>query len=38
MNSLTVVLLVMIGLVLLYAAVKGEDPRELAKRALNRGK
>lgn len=27
-------LLITIGLVLIYAAVKGEDPRELVKRAL----
>lgn len=33
-----VILIVLIsGLVLVWAAVKGEDPRELIKKAINRG-
>lgn len=35
--SLMVVILVMAGLVFVYAAVKGKDPREVIKDALKRG-
>jgi hypothetical protein len=38
MNSMTIVLLVIAGLVLVYAAIKGEDPREVVKKALSRTK
>jgi hypothetical protein len=38
MNSLALVLIVIAALVILYAAVKGEDPRDIVKRALTRGK
>lgn len=34
MNSLVIVLMVVVGAVLLYAAIVGEDPRNLIKRAL----
>lgn len=37
MNALTVVLMVIAGLVLIYAAVKGLDPREVVKAALTKG-
>lgn len=37
MNSLAMVLIVIGGLVLIYSAVKGEDPREVVKRALAKG-
>lgn len=37
MNSLTLVIMVIVGAVLIYAAVKGEDPRELVKRSLAKG-
>lgn len=36
MNSLTVVIMLIVGGVLLYSAVKGTDPRELLKAALTR--
>lgn len=36
-NSLVVVIIVLIGLVLVYAAIKGTDPREVIKQALRRG-
>lgn len=38
MNSLTIVLMVLVGLVAIYAAIKGVDPRELIKNALQRNK
>lgn len=38
MSSMTVVLMLMVGAVLVYCAIKGIDPRELAKKALTRGK
>jgi hypothetical protein len=38
MNSLTIVLMVLVGAVLVYSAVKGTDPRELIKQALRKGK
>lgn len=38
MNSLTIVLMVLVGLVAVYAAIKGVDPRQLVKNALGRGK
>lgn len=37
MNSLAVTLLVIVGAVLVYSAIKGEDPREVVKRALSKG-
>lgn len=36
--SLTIVLIGITALVLVYAAVKGEDPRDIIKRALSKGK
>lgn len=36
-NSLVIVILAVVGAVLLYAAVKGEDPRDLIKNALGKG-
>jgi hypothetical protein len=38
MNSLTVVLMIVIGAVFLYAAIVGQDPREIIKTALRKGK
>lgn len=35
--SLTIVLIGITALVLVYAAVKGEDPRDIIKRALSKG-
>lgn len=35
--SLTVVIMIIAGLVFVYAAIKGEDPRDLVKRAVQRG-
>lgn len=35
--SVMVVILVMAGLVFVYSAVKGKDPREVIKDALKRG-
>jgi hypothetical protein len=37
MSSLAVVIMVLVGAVLIYAAVKGEDPRDLVKRGLTKG-
>lgn len=37
MNTLTVVLMITVGLVLVYAGVKGQDPREIIKTALHQG-
>lgn len=37
MNSLTIVLMVIVGLVAIYSAIKGIDPRDLVKNALGRG-
>jgi hypothetical protein len=34
MNSLTLVIMVIAGSVLVFAAIKGEDPRDLVKKAL----
>jgi hypothetical protein len=34
MNSLVLVLMLVVGAVLIYAAVKGEDPRNIIKKAL----
>lgn len=36
-NSLTVVILAIIGIVLAYSAVKGKDPRAVVKDALKKG-
>lgn len=36
-DSLTVVLLAIAGVVLVYAAIKGKDPRDLIKDALKKG-
>jgi hypothetical protein len=38
MNSLVIVLMIIVGAVLVYAAVKGGDPREIVKKALSNGK
>lgn len=35
--SLVIILLLVTGMVLIYAAVKGQDPRELIKKALDKG-
>lgn len=37
MNSLTIVLMIIAGGLLIYASVKGIDPRDLAKKALTQG-
>jgi len=37
MNALALVLMVIVGLVLIYAAIKGTDPRELIKSAVRKG-
>lgn len=36
--TLVTVILIVAGLVLLYAAIKGEDPRNVVKNALGKGK
>lgn len=36
MSPLIVVLMIILGAVLVYAAVKGQDPRELVKGALGK--
>lgn len=38
MNSLTIVLMIIAGLVLVYASVKGLDPRDVVKGAFSQGK
>lgn len=35
--SLTVILIGITALVLIYASVKGQDPRDIIKSALNKG-
>lgn len=35
--SLTIVLIGIVALVFVYAAVKGEDPRDIVKKALSKG-
>lgn len=37
MNSLTLILMLIVGAVLIYAAVTGGDPRDIIKRALTTG-
>lgn len=37
MNSMTIVLMLITGAVLVYCAVKGQDPRDLIKKALTGG-
>jgi hypothetical protein len=37
MNSLTIVLMMLVGAVLVYASVKGIDPRTLLQQALKKG-
>jgi hypothetical protein len=37
MNSLVFVLMLIIGAVLVYSAIKGGDPREIIKKALTTG-
>jgi hypothetical protein len=37
MNSLVLVIFILIGLVLIYAAVKNQDPRDIFKQALTKG-
>lgn len=37
MNSLAIVLMVIVGAVLVYSAIKGTDPRETFKAALRKG-
>jgi hypothetical protein len=35
MNSLVLVLMLVVGAVLVYAAIKGQDPRDIIKNALS---
>lgn len=37
MNSLALILMVIVGAVLIYASVTGNDPRDLLKSALSKG-
>jgi hypothetical protein len=36
MSAITIVLFIIIGLVLIYAAVKNVDPRDLVKQAVSK--
>lgn len=35
--SMTIVLIALVGIIFVYSAIKGVDPRELIKQALRRG-
>lgn len=35
--ELAIILMIIVGLVLIYAAVKNQDPRTIIKRALGKG-